>query len=188
MRKNMQNNLRRDIGIIVLSIIVAILLIKTGAIEEILKRTPNLWFLDSFVAGMFFTSIFTTAPAIVALGEIAQSSQSVLPVALFGGLGALCGDLIIFRFMRDRFGEDIIRLIKNSGNGRLRSIIRLKFFKWLTFFLGALVIASPFPDELGLAMMGFSKTKTSLFILVSFVFNSLGILVIGLVAQNLLGN
>jgi len=188
MNKKTPKNLMIDIGIIILSIIVAVLLIKTGVIKEILMQTRDLWFLDSFIAGMFFTSIFTTAPAIVALGEIAQLSQSVLPVAIFGGLGALCGDLIIFRFMRDRFGKDIMSLIKNSENGRLRSIFRLKHFRWLTFFLGALVIASPLPDEIGIAMMGFSKTKTSLFIPVSFVFNSLGILVIGLVARNLLGN
>ena len=173
----------RDLGIIVFSIIVAILLIKTGAIEELLKRTQDLWFLGSFIAGMFFTSIFTTAPAIAALGQIAQSSQSVLPVAIFGGLGAMCGDLIIFRFMRDSLGEDIMRLMKNSGNGRFRSLARLKVFRWLTFFLGALVISSPLPDELGLAMMGFSKTKTSILIPVSFVFNSLGILAVGLIAK-----
>ena len=188
MDKNTQNNLTRDLGIIIFSIVVAVLLIKTGAIEEVLNQTRNVWFLDSFIAGMFFTSIFTTVPAIVTLGAIAQASQSVLLVAIFGGLGALCGDLIIFRFMRDRLGEDIRGLIKNSKNGRLRSIVRLKFFRWLTFFLGALVIASPLPDELGLAMMGFSKMKTSLFIPVSFVFNSLGILVIGLIAKNLFGN
>ena len=188
MNKKHQNNLMIDIVIIVLSIIVAILLIKTRAIEEVLKQTQDLWFLDSFIAGMFFTSIFTVALAIVALGQIAQSSQSVLPVAIFGGLGALCGDLIIFRFMRDKLGEDIMGLIKNSKNGKLRSIVRLKHFRWLTFFLGALVIASPLPDEIGIAMMGFSKTKTSIFIPVSFVLNSLGILVISLVAKNLLGN
>ena len=186
--ESQKNNLTKDIGIIVLSVVVAIILIKTGAIEEILKQTRDLWFLDSFIAGMFFTSVFTTVPAIVALGEIAQLSQSVFLVAVFGGLGALCGDLIIFRFMRDRFGEDILGLIRNSGNGKLRSIVRLKSFRWLTLFLGALVIASPLPDELGLTMMGFSKTKTSLFIPVSFIFNFLGILVIGLVAKNLLGN
>lgn len=188
MDKITRNHLIKDIGTIVFSIIVAILLIKSGLIEEILRRTRDLWFLDSFIAGMFFTSIFTTIPAIIALSEIFQSSQSTLSVAIFGGLGALCGDLIIFRFMRDRLGEDIIRLIKNSGNSRLRSIIRLRFFRWLTFFLGALTIASPLPDELGLAMIGFSKTKTSLFIPVSFVFNFLGILAIGLIAKNLLGN
>lgn len=183
-----KHNIARDIGVIVLSIIVAVLLAKTGAIEEILKQTRNVWFLDSFIAGIFFTSIFTAVPAIVALGEIAQSSPSVPLMAVFGGLGALCGDLIIFRFMRDRLGEDITRLIRNSGNSRIRSIVRLKSFRRLTFFFGALVIASPLPDELGLTMMGFSKTKTSLFIPVSFVFNFLGILCIGFVAKNLLGN
>ena len=188
MNKKTPSNLTRDVGIIILSIIVAILLIKPGAIEEALKQTRNVWFLDSFIAGMFFTSVFTVAPAIVALGTIAQSSQSVLLVALFGGLGAMCGDLIIFRFMRDVLAGDIMRIINTSGNGKLQSIVRLKFFRWLTFSLGALVIASPLPDELGLAMMGFSKTKTSILIPVSFVFNSLGILVIGLVAKNLLGS
>src|SRR3989344_6493682 len=135
--ESQKNNLTKDIGIIVLSVVVAIILIKTGAIEEILKQTQDLWFLDSFIAGMFFTSVFTTVPAIVALGEIAQSSQSVFLVAFFGGLGAMCGDLIIFRFMRDRLAGDIMRIINVSGNGRLRSIFRLKLFRWLTFFLGA---------------------------------------------------
>jgi len=37
-------------------------------------------------------------------------------------------------------------------------------------------------------MMGFSKTKASLLIPVSFVFNSLGILIIGIIAKNLLGS
>lgn len=178
----------KDFCVVVLSVTVAILFIKTGAIEEILKWTRDRWVLDSFVAGIFFTSIFTTAPAMVALGEIARSSQSVFLVAFFGGLGALCGDAIIFRFMRDRLGEDIMQLIKNSGGRKLRSIIRLKFFRWLTFFLGALVIASPLPDELGLTMLGLSKTKTSLFIPVSFIFNFLGILSIGFIAKNLLGS
>ena len=100
--ENKKNNLMKDIGIIVLSVIVAIILIKTGAIEEILKQTRDLWFLDSFIAGMFFTSVFTTAPAIVTLGEIAHAN-SVILTAVFGGLGAVVGDLVIFRFIRDRF-------------------------------------------------------------------------------------
>lgn len=188
MNKTTKDNLAKDFWIIVFSVIVAVFLVKSGLLRDILNLTKDFWVLNTFIAGILFTSVFTTALAIVALGEIAQSSQSVIPVALLGGLGALCGDLIIFRFMRDRLGEDIIHLIGKAKNRRLRHIFQLKFFRRLTFFLGALVIASPLPDELGLTMMGFSKTKTSLFIPVSFVFNSLGILVIGLVAKNLLGN
>ena len=184
----MKNNLAKDFWIIITSIIVAFFLVKSGLLREILYLTKDFWFLSTFIAGMLFTSVFTTAPAIVALGEIAQSSQSVIPVALLGGLGALCGDLIIFRFMRDRLVEDIVRLIGKAKNGRIRHIFQLKFFRWLTFFLGALVIASPFPDELGLMMMGMSKAKTSLFIPTSFIFNSLGILVISIIAKSLTGS
>lgn len=61
----------------------------------------------------------------------------------------------------------------------------MKVFRWITFFLGALVISSPLPDELGLAMMGLSKAKMSTLIPVSLIFNSLGILAIALVARNL---
>ena len=63
-------------------------------------------------------------------------------------------------------------------------ILHLKFFKWLIPFMGALVVASPLPDEIGLAMMGFSKIRTSLFIPISFLLNFLGILVIGFIAKN----
>ncbi len=185
LKNRVKNNFKVDIGIIFLSVIVAILLVQTGVINEFLKSTEHLLFLDSFIAGLFFTSIFTTAPAIATLGQIAQTSDSLVPVVLFGGFGALFGDLIIFRFMRDRFDRDIVGLINYSGNGKLRHIIRMKVFRWITFFLGALVISSPLPDELGLAMMGLSKAKMSTLIPVSLIFNSLGILAIALVARNL---
>jgi hypothetical protein len=46
-----------------------------------------------------------------------------------------------------------------------------------------LIIASPFPDELGLMLMGLSKTNTKVFILLSFVLNFIGILVMGLLLR-----
>jgi len=180
----MRNRLIDDVVIIALSVIVAIVIVKTGLIVKFINLTQGIWFVNSFVAGMFFTSVFTTAPAIVMLGGIAQYSDSVISVALIGGLGALCGDLIIFKFMRDRLLEDITYILKReTGKERLSSILKLKSFRWFTFLLGALIIASPFPDELGVMMLGFSRTKTSLFIPISFVFNFLGILAVELVAK-----
>jgi hypothetical protein len=182
----MRNRLIDDVIIIIISVIVAITLIKTGLITKFLDLTNGLWFIDSFVAGIFFTSVFTTAPAIVTLGGIAQYYNSIIPVAIFGGLGALCGDLIIFRFMRNRLFEDMMYILKKeTKRERLSSIFRLKFFRSFTFFLGALIIASPLPDELGIMIMGFSKVKISLFIPVSFIFNSLGIMIVGLVARTI---
>lgn len=177
-----RNNLFKDMSIVALSILIAIILVKTGAVIDLLSFSENLKLLGSFIAGIFFTSVFTTVPAMVVLAEIAQVN-SVILVSVFGGIGAMIGDLIIFRFVKNRLSEDISHLFKKSKSERFKSIFRLRFFKWSLLILGVLVIASPLPDELGLIMLGFSKMKTLLFIPVSFSLNFLGILVIGLIAK-----
>lgn len=171
--------------IIVISIIVALILVKTGVLIKILISTRELELLGSFIVGIFFTSIFTTAPAIVTLGEIARAN-SILPTAILGAMGAVVGDLIIFWFIRDRFSAHLMELVKHQGAGkRIKVLFKLKFFRWLTFLVGGLIIASPFPDELGISLLGFSKIRTSWFIPLSFIFNFIGILLIGWVANAL---
>lgn len=77
-------------------------------------------------------------------------------------------------------------LVKRKGEGkRLKAIMKVRYLRWFAFFIGGLIIASPFPDELGIALMGFSKMRILPFMIMSFIFNSLGILVIGLVAKSL---
>ena len=139
-------------------------------------------FIGSFIAGILFVSVFTVAPATVALGEIARVNSLII-TAVIGGLGALAGDLIIFRFVRGRISQDFSYLVKISKSERLVLIFKLKLFKWLIPFIGALIVASPLPDEIGLAMLGLSRMKTSVFILSSFLLNSIGILIIGLIAK-----
>ncbi|MDO8430082.1 MAG: hypothetical protein Q7S73_01830 [bacterium] len=177
-----QNNIIRDFGIVILSILIAIMLAKTGALNEILTATQESRFLGSFLAGIFFVSIFTAAPAIVVLIEIIKSN-SILEVAFFGGIGALIGDLLIFHFIKDNLAKDIKWLIDKTKQERLVSIFKLKLFHWLIPFIGALIVASPLPDEIGLAMMGLSKMKTQLFIPISFLLNFIGIFILGLIAK-----
>ncbi len=176
----------RDIGIIILSILVAVILMQTGVLAHLLESIQEFRFLSSFVVGLFFTSVFTTAPAIVAFGEIVQT-HSLLLTAFWGALGAMCGDFIIFRFMRDKFAEHLLEVLQIQGMGkRLKLLFKRKFFHWLTLLLGGLIIASPLPDELGLSLLGFSKIKTSRFLPLSFTFNFIGIFLIGLAARALL--
>jgi membrane protein DedA with SNARE-associated domain len=120
----------------------------------------------------------------VALGEIARTNSLIL-TAVVGGVGAMLGDLVIFRFVKNSLANDFAVLMRHGAPKRLTAVFRLKFFRWFIAFLGALVIASPLPDELGLAMMGLTKVKTAVFLPLSFVFNAIGILIIGLVARSL---
>jgi len=174
-----QKNLLIDLIILALSIAFAIWLHGSTAFEHILVASRESKFLASLVGGLFFTSIFTTAPAIVILVDVAHYSSPIY-VALIGGVGALIGDLIMFKFLRDRLAKDFYALFHIDMNQRY---FRLPRFRWLIFILAGIVIASPFPDELGLAMLGFSNTSTKLVIPLSLVFNSLGIFVIALIGN-----
>lgn len=174
-----------DLGVIALSVIFAVALVRSDILVGVLTSTKELEILGSFIAGMFFTSVFTTAPAIVALGEIAHAN-SVLVVAIFGALGAVLGDLIIFRFVKDDLAEHLLELVSHQGIGkRFKALLRMKYFRWFTFLLGGIIIASPLPDELGIGILGFSKLRMSWFIPISFTFNFIGIFLIGLLAKSL---
>ena len=119
-----------------------------------------------------------TPVAFVALSELAHVS-SLLTVAFFGALGAVLGDLLIFKFLRDRLDRDVVFLLKGSSRlRRLKALFHLKLFRWVSFFIGGLILATPLPDELGLAVMGLSKTRIWVFALISFAFKFVSILFI----------
>jgi len=173
----------KDFGVIALSILIAAGLVYSGAIESLLTSTHGLRLFGSFFAGLFFTSIFTTAPAIAALGTIAQNG-SVLETAVVGAFGAVIGDMVIFLLVRDRLSEHLMEHMKhNQGWARFTLMMRSRSFRWLSFFIGGLIIASPFPDEIGISLLGFTKLRTYWFFPLSYAFNFIGILAIGAAAQ-----
>ncbi|MDD5165163.1 MAG: hypothetical protein PHG25_01315 [Candidatus Pacebacteria bacterium] len=177
MRKKVaRNELVKDIIFVVIGAVIALILSNLGIIGHLVALFGSDE-VASFVAGMFFTSVFTIAPASVALGNIAAHAPSHV-VALWGALGAVCGDLILFYFIRDRFSND---LINSLGSGFTKHVLRsfhVGFFKWISPVLGALIIASPLPDEFGITLLGFSKTRTLMLIPISFIGNILGIYLI----------
>jgi len=183
--QTMKQNIRRlkkDFLIIGLSFLAAYAFVRFGAINHFLTATQEFKILGSFVAGMFFTSAFTIAPASVALAGLALSGPLFL-VAFWGALGALFGDLILFFLIRDVFADDLMKIFRRFWHRHFFSSFHLGFLKWLAPFFGALIIASPLPDELGLALMGLSKTKLIVLIPISFIFNFIGILGLVFIAK-----
>jgi len=123
----------------------------------------------------------------VALGEISLG-QGILITAAIGAAGSVAGDLIIFRFMRDRFAADISELLAHRHPlRRAHALFRHRMFRWFTFLAGGLVLASPLPDEFGISILGLSKMSIKYFIMLSYTFNFLGILAIGFLAKALTG-
>lgn len=111
--KNQVKHIFKNAGIIALSIVVAILIVKTNIVQDIFAVTKGMEVLTCFIAGIFFISAFTAAPASVILFKLAQNNSPLL-VAFFGGLGGVIGDFIVFRFIKNSLAEDLIFLLKKS--------------------------------------------------------------------------
>ena len=182
MERRGRYNIMRDLAIIVFGIMLAVVLTKTHIVADLIASSGKFKLAGAFVAGIFFTSVFTVPLSAVALLELAKTS-SLLWVAFFGALGALGGDLLIFRFFKDHVVEDFEYLLRIHESKRIRSIMHLRIVRFLTPLLGAIIIASPLPDELGIMLMGLSRVKTSLFVPLSLTFNFLGIIVINAIAK-----
>lgn len=178
-------HLIRDGGIIALSIASIVFAMRLGLVGSLLSSAEGVVPLVSFIAGIFLTSVFTAAPATVIFAELSQT-HSLFLIVFFGALGSLIGDYLIFRFVKDTIVEDIRALLTLTGGERFSEIFKMQLFYYCVPFLGAILIASPLPDELGVALLGISGTTRKRFVIYSLLLNALGILAIGLVGRSLI--
>lgn len=162
------------------SIAFAVWLSKSGIVMNLLATTDKTRLVTIFLAGIFYSSLFTAAPATVVLAQLAKTS-SIWTVGLLGALGAMTGDLLIFRFIKNSVGEDIKYLSNLVGWDRFTSFFHLKVFRFVSPIAGALMIASPFlPDEIGVALLGLFRVRTIIFTPLAFGLHFIGITLVSL--------
>ncbi len=154
-----------------------IFLADTVVAHTFIAQIESYGYFGAAIIGVFFVSTFTVAPASVVLFHFAQELNPIL-VALYAGAGAAIGDLLIFRFLKDRVFEEITPLFKDVGSSYVSSIFKTPYFAWLLPVLGAIIIASPFPDEIGIGLMGLSKIRFWQFMFLAFALNTVGIFII----------
>ena len=166
-------DLIKDLFLIVIGAVIAIVLAKSGFIDMMVNLLGGS-VIASFVAGIFFTSAFTLAPAAVALVYIGQSASD-FTIILWGALGAMCGDLALFLFIRDRFAVDLVNSMRPSFVKHVAKSFHFGLLKWLSPLIGAAAIASPLPDEFGLALLGISRARVYILLPIAFFMNMINI-------------
>src|SRR5689334_3398798 len=103
---------------------VAFVIGRVGVVEHLVELSSGFILLGAFVAGFFFTSLLTIAPAGVMLYEILHRSGPLVPVALIGGFGAMLGDLILFKFLKTNLTDDVIAFVKAHASNHLKRMWR----------------------------------------------------------------
>lgn len=167
----------KNLIILCISITVAFLFVGYEPFHTFLLNLGEWGYVGAFIAGILFVSTFTIATAAVILLVLAET-LSPIEIGIIAGLGAVVGDLTIFRFIKDGLMEEVSPIYKRLGGGHVNKILHTKYFSWTLPVIGAVIIASPFPDEIGVSLMGIAKMKTYQFIILSFILNAIGIFII----------
>ena len=167
----------KNTTLLAISIVALFFLADTEIAHALIRQIGSYGYTGALITGIFFVSTFTVAPASIILFHLAQEFNPVL-IALSAGAGAVIGDMLIFRFLKDGIFEEIRPLITKFHGSYLAALFRTPYFAWIVPVIGAVIIASPFPDEVGIGLMGLSKIKWWQFALLAFVLNSVGIFVI----------
>ncbi|MEK6894260.1 MAG: hypothetical protein AABX10_02245 [Nanoarchaeota archaeon] len=164
----------------VIAIFVAYFVFQIPAVSEAVSSFDSFIYLPMFFGGLLYSAGFTTS---LATGFfLSYSVDNILISALIGGLGALVADLGIFSFIRLSFMNEFHKLEKTSF---IRHIIdstkslnpKIRYF--FVYTCACIIIASPLPDELAVAMLaGFTKVHPYGFAFISYAGNFVGIYVL----------
>lgn len=174
----------KNTSLLIASLALFFYFAQSDAVQTVIKSVGSLGYVGAFVAGMFFVSTFTAAPAAVVMFKLAEYLNP-LEVALFAGLGAMLGDYIIFRALKDNVFAELQPIFTRMGGKYLVDLFKTPYFAWLLPLVGAIIIASPLPDEAGISILGLSRLSRRQFLLISFLLNATGIFFVVLLAKSI---
>ena len=172
------------ITILLISIILSYIILRNPDVSSFIQNLGDMSYFGIFISGMIFAFGFT-APFAVGF-FLTLNPQSIILAGIIGGAGALVADLIIFKFIRISFTDEFNQLERTKALRKVALLIEKKLKHKLTVYimyaLAGIMIASPLPDEAGIIMLaGLTKIKMHSLAILSFLLNTLGIIIILLI-------
>jgi hypothetical protein len=170
------------LALFLLCIILAYFVFTNDFLSAFLSHLQGWSYFGVFIAGILFSFGFTSPFSAGLL--ILMNPENIFLAAIIGGFGCLLGDMLIFKFVKVSFEKEFVRLKRERPFRFMRSeakkFISPKLWHYLLFILAGFFFASPFiPDEAAVTLLaGMSTINAKKLALVSFVCNTLGILLL----------
>lgn len=165
----------KNLLFLTLGIMAAVILSREAGFRSFLLHLGSFGYVGAFISGALFVTTPTIAVGGVSLA-ILSHELPFLPLGLMAGAGAVVSDLVIFHWVRDDLAEEVTPLYNYFGGRHLTHLLHTRYFRWSLPVIGALIIASPLPDELGVTLLSISKMGRINFMVLSFLLNSVGIM------------
>jgi hypothetical protein len=157
------------------SLLVVGVLSKVPHFHDLMHKLAQAGYWGAFIGGILYISSFTAAIGALLLISLTETVP-IIPLCLLAGLGGLVGDLLIFKFIRSEMKNELHRLYDILGGTSITRLFkRNKPLSWLVPILGAVVIASPLPDEIGISMLGVTQIRMAHFSIMAFVLDIVGV-------------
>jgi vacuolar-type H+-ATPase subunit I/STV1 len=163
---------------------IAYYIFSNQIVQEFFLRLNGFGYVGAFIGGLLFSFGFTTPFAIGIL--ISLIIDNILLSGIIGGFGAMLADLVIFKLIKFSFMDEFKKLGKNSEMRRINLLIKNSFGHkiriYLMYVFAGILIASPLPDETAVILLaGLTRIKIGQLAILSFVFNTIGILILLLI-------
>ena len=158
----------KNLTLTFLGLILALLLSQYEPFHNFLLSLGEFEYLSGFIGGMLFVSFFTLPIGAVILLVLAENLP-LFPLAVVAGAGGVLADFVIFKVVRNNLSDEIEHLYNDFGGRHLTYLFHTSYFNWMIPLVGAILIASPLPDEIGVSLMGLSKMKTVRFLEIAFL-------------------
>ena len=165
----------------IVSVFLAVGLYAAGFFEKIFSGIGGFGFAGVAVSGLMYSFSFTSAIATASFLHLNNLYNPVF-LAVLGGASAMLGDILLFDFLKTGFLDEIKMLFRNL-TGRfpfkhLSSLSQSRWFLPLGILIGFIIIISPLPDEIGVAILAFYNLRFRNFAGLTFLLNGLGIYLI----------
>ena len=168
-----------------ISIVLLLIFADHAIIRGIVSGISGLGYVGLFLAGFFIVSTFTIVPATLLLAEMSKL-YGFWEAVLFATIGAVIGDYLIFRLIKNTIIAEWEPIFKTIGKEKhLYKLFHSPLFGWLSPVVGAAIIASPLPDELGLSILGISKISTPRFIMLAIALDFIGTMLLVSILKSL---
>jgi len=172
----------RNLILFTLVVFSSVWLWLSGTIERFVLSLGEYGYIGALIGGLFYSYGITSPFAVVLFAAFSEDLDIAL-AAVLGGFAAMISDYIIFKNIE----EEIRKPIKVTSHYKIKiPRIKSKILYILGLIIAGIIIASPLPDELAAIILGLEKFDEKAFILLSFSFNSLGLLAIMLIVRALI--
>ncbi len=157
-------------------------LFQMQSVQEYFHGLNEFGYASAFGAGCCSPSGSAPPSGLPSSGQL-PDDVNILIAAAVGGLGALLSDYILFRFIKVTFDDEIMRFRNSKAyrlfDGYLIKRMPPKFAFYLAIGIAGFMIASPLPDEIGVAMFaGLTTVRERTFAVIAFTLNTIGIIAV----------